>query len=283
VPYAFLLWRARRDANFSPPDNEIAFITTTFEVDADGRFTAPEISNSDSESFDLHSKLTRLPINKKTRSVSVAELDFKVKPPKDPFSPTITTVTQMGHYLLSTLGSREFCENEAKFTQSLAKEAVIYFSIADNLNPLEVSSVTVEVDEYALIPTSAYEADIKKNYVSRQDGISGKILIIVPSYGTKVKLLREVIRKIEATCAGVEFKEVISALRKEILAKNLADIAARVAIVDANGKKPDEANPKPEIEWEEDSESWAEPKSRGQGLLDGISDIDSSSGDGSWK
>lgn len=283
VPYAFLLWRARRGAVFSPPDNEIAFITTTFVVDADGRFTAPEISNSDSESFDLHSKLTRLPINKKTRSVSVTELDFKVKPPKDPFSPTITTVTQMGHYLLSTLGSREFCENEAKFTQSLANEAVIYFSIADNLNPLEVSSATVEVDEYALIPTSAYEADIKKNYVSRQDGISGKILITVPSYGTKVKLLRAVIRKIEATCAGVEFKEVISALRKEILAKNLADIAARVAIVDANGKKPEEANPKPEIEWEEDSESWTEPKSRGQGLLDGISDIDSSSGDGSWK
>jgi hypothetical protein len=283
VPYAFLLWRARRGANFSPPDNEIAFITTSFAVDADGRFTAPEISDSDSESFDLHSKLTRLPVNKKSRSVTVGELDFKVKPPKNPFTPTITTVTQTGHYLLSTVGSREFCQNATKFSQSLANEAVLYFSIADNLNPLEVSSTAVEVDQYALIPTSAYETDIKKNYVSRQDGISGKILIIVPSYGTKVKLLRGVISKIEATCAGVEFSEVISALRKEILEKNLADIAARGAIVEGNDKEPEEANPKAEIEWEEDSESWAEPKSRGQGLLDGISDIDSSSGDGSWK
>ena len=283
VPYALLLWRARRGASFSPPDNEIAFVTTTFEIDADGRFTAPEISNSDSESFDLHSKLSRLPINKKTRSVSVGELDFKVTPPKDPFTPTITTVTRMGHYLLSTGGAGEFHENEAKFSQSLANEAVIYFSIADNLNPLEVSSATVEVDEYSLMPTSAYETDIKKSYVSREDGISGKILIIVPSFGTKIRLLRGVIREIEASCAGVEFKEVISELRKEILAKNLADIAARVAIVGGNGEKPEEANPKPEIEWEEDSESWAESKSRGQGLLDGISDIDSSSGDGSWK
>ena len=283
VPYALLLWRARRGAIFTPPDNEIAFVTTTFEVDADGRFTAPEISNSDSESFDLHSKLSRLPINKKTRSVSVGELDFKVTPPKNPFTPTITTVTQMGHYLLSTGRAAEFHENEAKFSQSLANEAVIYFSIADNLNPLEVSSATVEVDEYSLMPTSAYETDIKKNYVSREDGISGKILIIVPSYGTKIRLLRGVIREIEASCAGVEFKEVISALRKEILAKNLADIAARGAIVGGNDKKPEEANPKPEIEWEEDSESWTNPKNRGQGLLDGLSDIDSSSGDESWK
>jgi hypothetical protein len=189
----------------------------------------------------------------------------------------------MGHYLLSTGGAGEFHENEAKFSQSLANEAVIYFSIADNLNPLEVSSATVEVDEYSLMPTSAYETDIKKSYVSREDGISGKILIIVPSYGTKIRLLRGVIREIEASCAGVEFKEVISELRKEILAKNLADIAARGAIVGGNDKKPEEANPKPEIEWEEDSESWTNPKNRGQGLLDGISDGDSSSGDESWK
>jgi hypothetical protein len=86
---------------------------------------------------------------------------------------------------------------------------------------------------------SSYETVIKRDLVAPQGNITGKILLIVPSYGNKRKSLDALAKKLKASCDSVNFKEVIPSLRAEILSKRQEEIAAALA----DGDPHDELKP----------------------------------------
>ena len=285
LPYAFLMWSARRAAILNPPDDEIAYLLTPFTIDRDGKLTTQARDDQESDAFASHRDLTRLPVNPGSKSLAISEVEIQVIPPKwNPFVNTVTQISLPGHHLLTTVGSGELNEDLTTFSQSLANEALLYFSTAENLHPVEVSTETRDTPPEDLLSMSSYETVIKRDLVAPQGNITGKILLIVPSYGNKRKSLDALAKKLKASCDSVNFKEVIPSLRAEILSKRQEEIAAALA----DGDPHDELKPVTKKITQEDdddeSEYWGGSKSGGLGLLDGIDDDDyPSSGKGSKK
>lgn len=284
LPYAFLIWSARRAAILNPPDDEIAYMVTPFTIDRHGKLTTLARDDQESDAFASHRDLTRLPVNPGSKSLSISEVEIQVVPPKwNPFANTVTQISMPGHHLLTTVGSGELHENLTTFSQSLANEALLYFSTAENLHPVEVSSETRETSPEDLLSMSNYETVIRRDLVVPQGDITGKILLIVPSYGNKRKSLEVLTKKIKASCESVNFKEVIPSMRSEILKQRQEEIARALT----QETPADDLSPVPkkitEVEGG-DSEFWGGSKSGGVGLLDGIDDDDyPSSGKGSKK
>lgn len=284
LPYAFLIWSARRAAILNPPDDEIAYLLMPFTIDRDGKLTTPTRDDQESDAFASHRDLTRLPVNPGSKSLSISEVEIQVVPPKwNPFVNTVTQISMPGHHLLTTVGSGELHEDLTTFSQSLANEALLYFSTAENLHPVEVSSETRETAPEDLLSMSNYETVIKRDLVVPQGDITGKILLIVPSYGNKRKSLEALTKKIKASCESVNFKEVIPSMRSEILKQRQEEIANALT----QEAREDDLPPVPKKITEDDggdSEFWGGSKSGGVGLLDGIDDDDyPSSGKGSKK
>jgi hypothetical protein len=284
LPYAFLMWSARRAAVLNPPDDEIAYLVTPFVIDRNGKLTTPGSEGEDPAVFASHRDLTRFPIAPRSKSISLSDVEIEVIPPKwNPFAQTVTQVSLPGHYLLSTVGSGALHEDTTKFSQSLANEALLYFSTADNLDPVEVSKESRETAPENLLSASNYESTIEKELAAPQGNITGEIILILPSYGNKRKSLDALVKKLKDSCESVNFKEVIPSLRQQILKVRLEEIAANPLTDDIQGDL--EIDVERTIEEDDDSSFWSDSKSGGVGLLDGIDDEDDfpTSGRGSKK
>ena len=286
LPYAFLIWSARRAAVLNPPENEIAYLVTPFTIDRNGKLTTTGEDGEESDSFALARDLIRLAVDPGSRTISVADAEIKVIPPKwNPFASTVTQISAPGSHLLSTVGSGKINADQTIFSQSLVNQALLYFATAENLDPVEVSTELRQSEPEDLLSMSSYETVIKRDLVAPQGSISGKIIYIVPSYGSKRKALDEIIKKLKESHEFANFKEAIPELRAELLKKRQEEIAATLT-----DRTPDDGVKEvPERIIEEDdgdeSEFWGGSKSGGVGLLDGIDDDGDypSSGKGSKK
>jgi hypothetical protein len=288
LPYAFLMWSARRAATLNPPEYEIAYLVTPFTIDRDGKLTTPgedDASGEKPEVFASPRDLIRQSVEPGSRSISVAEAEIKVIPPKwNPFVSTVTQISVPGNHLLATVGSGKINEDQTIFAQSLVNQALLYFPTAENLDPVEVSTESRESAPENLLSMSSYETVIKRDLVVPQGSISGKIIFIVPSYGAKRKSLDALIKKLKESHEFANFKEAIPELRAERLKKCEEEIAATLTdktIDDDKKEVPGKINNEDDGD---ESEFWGGSKSGGVGLLDGIDDDDyPSSGKGSKK
>jgi hypothetical protein len=283
LPYAFLMWSARRAAVLNPPDDEIAYLVTPFVIDRNGKLSIPGSESEESGMFASHRDLTRFPISPRSKSISISDAEIEVIPPKwNPFVQTVTQISLPGHHLLSTVGSGELHEDTAKFSQSLANEALLYFSTAENLVPVEISKESRESATEDLLSASNYETAIVRELAAPQGEITGKIILVLPSYGNKRKSLEALVKKLKDSCESVNFKEVIPSLRQEILKARLEEIAANPVKVEIQEESQPDLHGT--IEEDDDSTFWGGSKSGGIGLLDGIDDDDfPTSGKGSKK
>ncbi len=282
LPYAFLIWSARRAAVLNPPENEVAYLVTPFTIDRSGTLTTPGEDGENSEVSVSPRNLIRLAVDPGSKSISVSEAEIKVIPPKwNPFMNTVTHISVPGNHLLTTVGSGRLQADQAIFSQSLVNEALLYFETAANLDPVEVAKESQERETEDLLSMSNYESSIVRELVESQGSISGKIIFIVPSYGSKRRALDGLIKKLKESYEHANFKETIAILRAESLKRRQEEIAASLtdSVTDDD---PSIIHEKiPEKVHDSESDFWGESKPGELNLLDGIDDDYPSSDKGS--
>jgi len=246
LPYAFLLWSARRRAVLTVADNEFAYLEEPVRISENGKVTstASKVENAIAAALDpSHEGLRFEAIEEGARSISIGNVHIEVIPPKwNPFVEPATHVVVSGSHVLSTYGGSEFLEDRAFFARSLTGEAVIYFASEENLSPIKGESGT-SLDSSSssnLFAPSSNEVS-EEVLVKKTGEISAAVLYIVPRYGNRAKSISEVNMKLKNTLDGANLAEHIGGLRQIALETELTKIEelkkASLAKVDKKSKK----------------------------------------------
>ncbi len=229
LPYAFLLWSARRRAVLTVADNEFAYLEEPVIISESGKVTskASKVETAIASSLDpSHEGLKFELVEDGARSVSMGNVQIEVIPPKwNPFVEPETHVYVSGHHVLSTFGGAEFLEDRAFFTRSLTGEAVIYFASEENLAPVaaEVVESLEPASKSELFSSSATKSQSEEILIKSGD-IHATALYLVPRYGNRKKSLSDVNSKLKSTIESANLSVHISELRQSVLDAELLRI-----------------------------------------------------------
>jgi hypothetical protein len=222
LPYAYLLWSARRRAVLTVSDNQYAFLEEPVTITENGKVVskASTVENAIAAALDpSHEGLKFEQIEEGARSVSIGGVVIEVIPPKwNPFVEPATHVYVEGNHVMSTYGGSEFFQDRAFFSRSLTGEAVIYFPSEQNLAPVKKDD-TDELDSansLDLFAPTTQEAP-EQELVLKSGEILATALFIVPRYGDRGKSMREVNQRLKDTVDSAKLIEHIGVLRKNSL------------------------------------------------------------------
>ena len=223
IPYAFLLWSARRRAVLNIPDNSFSFTTSTFQINKDG-LIVPTAENSSVASFNPDYKnLVQVTVEDRTRLVEFGGASVEVFPPKwNPLKLPKTTITIPNCQLLSTYSGKEFSAESQPFSSEIVGEVVVYFEDAGNIsaeNRIVETKTDSPVDFDFL--ESSYESSLSNETRAPETPVAGTIIHLVPPYGNREKSLVESVDVLKALIANVNFNDQITNLRRDALAQAL--------------------------------------------------------------
>ena len=223
IPYAFLLWSARRRAVLNIPDNSFSFTTSTFQINKDG-LIIPTAENSGVASFNPDYKnLVQVTVEDRTRLVEFGGARVEVFPPKwNPLRLPKTTITIPNCHLLSTYSGKEFSAESQPFSSEIVGEVVVYFEDSGNIsaeNRIVETKTDSPVDFDFL--ESSYESSLSNETRAPETPVAGTIIHLVPPYGNREKSLVESVEVLKALIANVNFNDQISNLRTDALAQAL--------------------------------------------------------------
>jgi hypothetical protein len=219
VPYAFLLWSARRAAVLNVPGDEFSFLVLPFEITNDGKLMGLGEIPAGATFAPNHKNLEQRSVAPNTRTVTIDAAQISTIPPKwYPFEKVKTRISIPGNYVLPTCSNQSLSYESAGFVSTLVGQAIIYFSAAANIEPLLISSEESIFDDPAFdVYESSYETKISETISSPTNPVSGNVIFIVSPYGHKEKSLTEVLSNLNASASNVNWLEKIAELRENSL------------------------------------------------------------------
>jgi hypothetical protein len=266
LPYAYLLWSARRRAVLTVSDNEYAFLEEPVTVTENGKVVsrASTVENALAAALDpSHEGLKFEEIEQGARSVSIGGVVVEVIPPKwNPFVEPDTHVYVEGNHVMSTFGGGEFYQDRAFFSRSLTGEAVIYFPSEPSLAPVSVDQVdSNEPASRSELFTPAPSATQGEELILKTGDIPATVLFVVPRYENRRKSMKDVASKFESAIQGANLSVHIAELRQSAFD---AEMLRREELKKAEQDKPKkkESKEEPKDDQRSDFTETPEPDSR---------------------
>jgi hypothetical protein len=300
LPYAFLLWSARRRAVLLVADNEFAYLEEPVTISQDGRVIsrASKVENALATVLEpSHEGLKFESIEDGTRSISIGIAHIEVIPPKwNPFIEPETHITVKDNHVLSTFGVAEFLQDRSFFNRSLTGEAIIYFPSEECIAPRTAQELESfePVSKTALFAPTARKAQGEELVINSGE-IFATALYLVPRYQNRRKSLSDVNSKLKTTIESANLAEHITELRQSALDTELSRLEEqRKAALEQSakkGKKKDSKTKKNDEKVSDETEKDPKPlslfeeelKSKKKSLLTDETDTpDSDSGKKLW-
>jgi hypothetical protein len=263
IPYAFLLWSARRAAVLNVPDGEYSFLVLPFEITNDGKLMGLGEIPAGATFAPNHKNLEKCSVAPNSRTVTIDAAQISAIPPKwNPFSEVKTRVSIPGNFVLPTCSNQSLSYESAGFISTLVDEAIIYFPAEGNIDPhLITSEESISEDKAFDLYESSYETKISETITSPINPVSGNVIFIVPPYGNKEKSLTKVLNNLNASASNVNWIEKIAELRENSLKvaheqqvkENALEEGAQAKIATKTKRK------KGSIPEQEASEEWSTP------------------------
>jgi len=255
IPYAFLLWSARRNAVLAPPGNEYSYLVVPIAVAQAGKIVLADAA--DGSELISHRNLTKVELESRSKSTTVDLAEISTVPPKwNPFVESSVYVSVPGHHMLTTYTHGVLESERAVYNPSLVGEAILYFSTEGSFNPESVSESIVNDDPYAV---SGYEENMQQELRLRTGEIAGQAIFIVASSGNRRKALQELKLKVQSLGEGTSLPEQILAVRENLLkATQEAEAAAKLAEQEIDKDKTNKKDDKKVVVEETEKESETE-------------------------
>ena len=289
VPYAFLLWSARRNAFLSVADNEFAYLDEPVTISQSGKVISrvSKVENALATALDpSHEGLKFEAIENGARAISIGNVHIEVIPPKwNPFVEPATHIFVKDNHVLSTFGGAEFLQDRAFFSRSLTGEAVIYFPSEENIAPRSADQIESfdPVSKTELFASSTTKAQGEELVINSGE-IFATALYLVPRYENRRKSLSDVNSKLKSTLESANLGVHIQELRQSALDAELSRLEElKKAALEQSAKKSDKKEPKGKVK--EKSISIVEEELSGNGkslFSDEIDTPDSGSGKKLW-
>ena len=106
VPYAFLLWSARRSAVLNIPGDEFSFLVLPFEITQEGKLKGTGEIPVGATFAPNHKNLEQRSVAPNTRTVTIDAAQISIEPPKwYPFENVKTRISIPGNYVLPSFNS----------------------------------------------------------------------------------------------------------------------------------------------------------------------------------
>ena len=243
LPYAFLLWSARRNAFLSVADNEFAYLEEPVTISQSGKVIsrASKVENALAGALDpSHEGLKFEAIENGARAISIGDVHIEVIPPKwNPFVEPATHIYVKDNHVLSTFGGSEFLQDRAFFSRSLTGEAIIYFPSEENITPrspdqIESFEPASKTELFASSTTKAQGDEL----VINSGEIFATALYLVPRYENRRKSLSDVNSKLKSTLEGANLGVHIAELRQNALDSEVLRLEElKKAALEQSGKK----------------------------------------------
>jgi hypothetical protein len=253
VPYAFLLWSAKRNAFLSVADNVFAYLEEPVTISQSGKVIsrASKVENALAATLDpSHEGLKFEAIENGARAISIGNVYIEVIPPKlNPFVEPVTHVYVKDNHVLSTFGGAEFLQDRAFFSRSLTGEALIYFPSEENIAPRSADQIdsfepTSKTELFSPSAAKAQGEDLTVN----SGEIFATALFIVPRYENRRKSLNNVNSKLKNTIESANLAVHIEELRQSALDAELLKLEElKKAALEQSAKKPGKKEPKEKI------------------------------------
>ena len=229
LPYAFLLWSARKRAVLSVTDGEFAYLEEPVTISESGKVTskASKVENAIATALDpSHEGLKFELVEEGARSISIGNVQIEVIPPKwNPFVEPETHVSVKDNHILSTFGGAEFLEDRAFFTRSLTGEALIYFPTEENLAPPSAEEVvSFEPASKSELFSSTTAKALGDELLIKNGDIHATALYLVPRYENRRKSLSDANSKLKSTIESANLGVHIAELRQGALDAELLRI-----------------------------------------------------------
>jgi hypothetical protein len=198
LPYAFLLWSARRSAVLNVPGGEFSFLVLPFEITHNGKLMGTGEIPAGSTFAPNHKNLEKRSIASNARTVTIEMAEISTIPPKwNPFGEVKTRISIPGNYILPTCNSQSLSYEEARFISTLVDEAIVYFPSEGNISPaLIASEESISEDKAFDLYESSSETKISETLSSPTNPVAGKVIFIIPPYGNKEKSLTKVLNNL---------------------------------------------------------------------------------------
>lgn len=216
LPYAFLLWSARKSAFFSLPDNQLKYFVKPIFLTLDGTL---EQSGVDGETRELFSapnfrEFKNLEVATKQREIVVDNFKFEIVPPKwNPFVNPVVRVTSQGNLLVSNCGteSGKLNEGATSFSASLLQMFLASFSTEENVLSREV--VTTEMVQNSGPFDSSFGTVATSQQVRASGDSSGFVLYLISPYGNREESVQNLTSAIRAQIDWTQIQREIEAKR----------------------------------------------------------------------
>ena len=250
LPYAYLLWSARRRAVLLVADNEFAYLEEPVSISQSGKVVskASKVENALAASLDpSHEGLKFEEVESGARSISIGNVHIEVIPPKwNPFVEPVTHIYIKDNHILTTFGGSEFLQDRAFFSRSLTGEAVIYFASEENIAPRAADQVeSFEPASKSELFTSTSTKAQGEDLLINSGEIFATALYLVPRYENRRKSLSEVNSKLKTTLEGANLGVHIAELRQSALDAELLRLEElKKAALEQSAKKSDKKESK---------------------------------------
>jgi hypothetical protein len=239
LPYAFLLWSARRAAVLNVPGGEFSFLVLPFEITQDGKLMGTGEIPAGSTFAPNHKNLEKRSIAPNARTVTIEMAEISTIPPKwNPIGEVKTLISIPGNYILPTCSSQSLSYEKARFVSTLVDEAIVYFPSEGNIDPALFTSEESFSEEKAFdLYESSYETKISETLSSPTNPVAGKVIFIIPPYGNKEKSLTKVLNNLNASASNIDWPEKIAELRENSLKIALEQQEKEKALEDVEQSK----------------------------------------------
>jgi hypothetical protein len=239
LPYAFLLWSARRAAVLNVPGGEFSFLVLPFEITQDGKLMGTGEIPAGSTFAPNHKNLEKRSIAPNARTVTIEMAEISTIPPKwNPIGEVKTLISIPGNYILPTCSSQSLSYEKARFVSTLVDEAIVYFPSEGNIDPALITSEESFSEEKAFdLYESSYETKISETLSAPTNPVAGKVIFIVPPYGNREKSLTKVLNNLNASASNIDWPEKIAELRENSLKMVLEQQEKEKALQDVEQSK----------------------------------------------
>jgi hypothetical protein len=289
IPYAFLLWSARRNAFLSVADDEFAYLEEPVTISQSGKVMsrASQVENALAGGLDpSYEGLKFEAIENGARAISIGNVHVEVIPPKlNPFAEPVTHIYVKDNHVLSTYGGAEFLQDRAFFSRTLTGEAIVYFSSEENIAPRSADQIesfepASKTELFASSPTKAQGDEL----VINSGDIFATALYLVPRYENRRKSLNDVNSKLKSTLESANLGVHIAELRQGALDAELLRLEElKKAALEQSVKKNDKKEPKGNVKEKSISIVEEELSGNGKSLFSDETDTpDSGSGKKLW-
>jgi len=243
LPYAFLLWSARKRAVLLVADNEFAYLEEPVTILRNGKVISKssQVENSLAATLDpSHEGLRFEEVEDNARAISIGNVQIEVIPPKwNPFVEPVTHIYVKENHVLGTFGGSEFLQERAFFSRSLTGEAVIYFPTRENIAPRSVQEAeSLEPASKSELFASSAAKSQSEELVINDGEIFATALYLVPRYENRRKSLSDANSKLKSTVESANLGVHIPELRKQALDAEILRLGElKKVALEQSGKK----------------------------------------------